>query len=144
MFAVIAHRGNSALAPENTLKAFDLALELGPAFELDVQLSIDNVCIVLHDEKLGRTNDGSGLVAETTWHDLSKLDAGSWFGSEHADCRIPTLQQVLERYHGRAHIHLVRPTTCACMPELRASMSKELKAHHLNPVIWPCCFTPVA
>ncbi|GAX83809.1 hypothetical protein CEUSTIGMA_g11234.t1 [Chlamydomonas eustigma] len=122
MFSVIAHRGNSALAPENTLKAFDLALELGPAFELDVQLTSDNICIVLHDEKLGRTNIGSSQVADTSWTDLSTLDAGSWFGTEHADCRIPTLLQVLERYQSRAHIHLELKSQQAGLPEVVAGI----------------------
>ena len=110
-FSVIAHRGNSSLAPENTLPAFDLALESVPAFELDVQLTSDGVCVVLHDEVLGRTNNGTAgqLVADTSWAALSQLDAGAWFGErgEHAGCRIPTLGAVLGRYRHRCHIHLV-------------------------------------
>ena len=110
-FCIIAHRGNSALAPENTLLAFDLALEAVSAFELDVQLTSDGVAIVLHDEQLGRTNNGQGRVCDSDWKTLSQLDAGSWHAASsgrHAECRIPALREVLDRYRQRAHIHLVR------------------------------------
>ena len=106
-FSVIAHRGNSTLAPENTFAAFDLALDAVPAFELDVQLTSDGVCVVLHDEKLGRTNNGFGPVAQADMLTISGLDAGSWHGSQYAGCRIPTLREVLDRYRHRAHIYLV-------------------------------------
>jgi hypothetical protein len=111
-FVIIGHRGNSALHPENTIQAFDAALESTYAFELDVQLTSDGVCIVLHDEQLGRTIPGSGPVAACVWDDLKDLDAGSWHAARdpaHASgCRVPTLREILERYRGRAHIHLVR------------------------------------
>ncbi|KAG1677821.1 hypothetical protein FOA52_008585 [Chlamydomonas sp. UWO 241] len=108
-FGIIAHRGNSALAPENTLPAFELALETTPAFELDTQLSSDGVVVVLHDESLGRINNGTGPAADATWDTLSKLDAVTWFGAadgHFAGARIPTLAEVLARFRGRAHIHL--------------------------------------
>lgn len=87
---VIAHRGASAYAPENTLKAIRLALEMGvDAVEVDVRLSKDGYLVVIHDDTLDRTTDGSGPVAEFTLAELKMLNAG--LGE-----RIPTLQEVLE------------------------------------------------
>lgn len=99
-FSVIAHRGFSSIAPENTVAAFDAALGAGfKHFETDVQLTADGAVVVLHDENLGRTNDGSGKVAECTAAQLMLLDAGGWFGEEWAgQCRIPLLADILARW----------------------------------------------
>jgi glycerophosphoryl diester phosphodiesterase len=108
-FTIIAHRGDSANAPENTIAAFDAALSAGfTHFETDAQLSADGQAVVLHDEALGRTNDGRGRAADLTLQQLQQLDAGSWFGAQFAGQRIPALRDVLLRYAGRAHVHLVR------------------------------------
>ncbi len=77
---VIAHRGASASAPENTLAAIRAAREQGVNWvELDVKITYDGVPVLLHDETLERTTSGSGFVAEASWNDLSRLDAGSSF-----------------------------------------------------------------
>ena len=77
---VIAHRGASGLAPENTLAAFKLASALGAqGIELDAHLSADGKPVVIHDSRLNRTTDGKGQVAKFTAADLQSLDAGSWF-----------------------------------------------------------------
>jgi glycerophosphoryl diester phosphodiesterase len=103
---VIAHRGASSYAPENTLAAFDLALEMRVRhIELDVALTSDNQVVVIHDDKLDRTTDGSGLVTSHTLAALRELDAGSWFASQFQGERIPTFDEVLARYKGRVHIH---------------------------------------
>jgi glycerophosphoryl diester phosphodiesterase len=105
-FMVIAHRGASSYAPENTLAAFDLALQMGiHQIELDVHFSRDGRIVVIHDDTVDRTTNGSGLVAGQTLAELRALDAGSWFGAKFAGERIPTFSDVLERYQGRAHIH---------------------------------------
>ena len=108
-FTIIAHRGDSANAPENTIAAFDAALDGGgfTHFETDAQLSADGEVVVLHDETLGRTNDGAGRAADSTLQQLQQLDAGSWFGAEFAGQHIPTLRELLLRYAGRVHVHLV-------------------------------------
>jgi glycerophosphoryl diester phosphodiesterase len=94
-----AHRGASEIAPENTIAAFRGAVEAGAdGIEFDVQLSKDNIPVVIHDEKLGRTTTGSGLVKDHTLSELQALDAGSWFGPEFGDTVIPTLDQVLEEF----------------------------------------------
>jgi glycerophosphoryl diester phosphodiesterase len=103
---VIAHRGASSYAPENTLAAFDLSLEMRVRhIELDVALTSDNHIVVIHDDKVDRTTDGSGLVASHTLAELRELDAGSWFGPQFEGERIPVFDEVLARYKGRAHIH---------------------------------------
>ncbi len=107
-FTIIAHRGDSANAPDNTIAAFDSALQKGFShFETDVQLTKDGQCVILHDETLGRTNNGEGAAAEHTLAELQALDAGAWFSAQYAGERIPPLDAVLIRYQDRAHIHLV-------------------------------------
>ncbi len=104
---VIAHRGASSYAPENTLPAFDLALEMGVRdLELDVHLTRDGHVVVIHDETVDRTTNGSGPVASHALEELRALDAGSWFDARFAGARIPTLDEVLARYRGRAHVHI--------------------------------------
>src|SRR5690242_19691865 len=77
---VIAHRGASAVAPENTLVAFKLALALGAdGVEMDVHLTADGQPVVIHDARVNRTTDGSGAVSKLTADQIRKLDAGSWF-----------------------------------------------------------------
>ncbi|MCM3750264.1 glycerophosphodiester phosphodiesterase [Paenibacillus pasadenensis] len=100
---VIAHRGASAAAPENTLAAFDQAVKTGADYiELDVQLSRDGIPFVLHDTGLERTTSGRGLASNRTMAELAKLDAGSWFSADFKNERIPTLEEVLRRYKGHA------------------------------------------
>jgi len=89
------HRGASAVAPENTLAAFQKARELGAhGVELDVMLSADGEVMVRHDDELERTTDGHGRVRDLTLTELKALDAGSWFGPQFAGERIPMLREV--------------------------------------------------
>jgi glycerophosphoryl diester phosphodiesterase len=136
-FLIIAHRGDSAHAPENTLAAFDLALAGGALhFETDAQLSADGVPVVLHDEALGRTNNGAGPTAAATVAQLQALDAGGWFSPACAGARIPTLGQVLSAYKGRAHIHLVSALHVMASTQLPRSAHSRTCAdgvHHPPP-----------
>lgn len=102
---VVAHRGASGHAPENTIASFELAIEMGAdAIECDVHLSRDGQLFVLHDFTVDRTTNGHGLVAQTPSADLHRLDAGSWFGEQFAGQRLPTLAQVLDLARGRARV----------------------------------------
>lgn len=93
---IIAHRGASGHAPENTLAAFKKAVTLGATFiETDLQLTRDARFVAIHDDSVDRTTNGKGKVHEQTLATLRKLDAGSWFGSEFTGERIPTLEEVL-------------------------------------------------
>lgn len=97
---VIAHRGASARAPENTLAAFRLAASMGAdAVELDAKLTRDGEIVVHHDRSLERTTNGFGMVHQLRLEELRKLDAGSSFGETYAGERIPTLREVLELSH---------------------------------------------
>ena len=94
---VIAHRGASGYAPENTLAAFKRAIALGATFiETDLQLSRDSRFVAIHDDTVNRTTGGTGKVHDLSLADLKRLDAGAWFGSEFAGERIPTLDEILE------------------------------------------------
>ncbi|MCI4060259.1 glycerophosphodiester phosphodiesterase, partial [Bacillus cereus] len=86
-------------APENTFAAFDLAAEKNAdMIELDVQLTKDRQIVVIHDDRVDRTTNGSGFVKDFTLEELQKLDAGSWYGPAFQGERIPTLEAVLKRY----------------------------------------------
>ena len=93
----IAHRGASGYAPENTFAAFRKATAMGAGFiETDLQLSRDARLVAIHDATVNRTTNGQGAVHDLTLAELRRLDAGSWFGSEFAGERIPTIEEILD------------------------------------------------
>lgn len=99
---VAAHRGASGERPENTLAAFERAVELGADFiELDIQLSRDGVPVVIHDYELDRTTDGRGPVQAASLAELKNLDAGSWSDPTWPAQRIPTLNEILSSFAGK-------------------------------------------
>lgn len=99
MVMIYAHRGASAESAENTLPAFERAMELGAyGIELDVHLSADGVPVVIHDETVDRTTNGSGAVAGLTVADLRQLDAGG--------APVPTLAEVLDLIGDRLHVDI--------------------------------------
>jgi len=94
---VIAHRGFSGQYPENTIVAFQKAIDLGcDMIELDVHFSKDNEIVVIHDDKLDRTTNGKGRVYDFSLKEIRNLDAGSWFGSNFSGEKVPTLKEVLQ------------------------------------------------
>lgn len=104
---IFAHRGASAHAPENTLAAFELALEQGAdAIELDVKLSADGEVAVIHDPTVDRTTGASGRVKDMTMAVLRSLDAGSSFSAKFQSERIPTLGEVFETVGKRTFINV--------------------------------------
>ncbi|GCB50320.1 glycerophosphodiester phosphodiesterase family protein [Streptomyces sp. NL15-2K] len=118
---VIAHRGASAYAPENTLAAIDKAAELGIDWvENDVQRTKDGELVVLHDDNLQRTTDVEEVfpdrapwkVRDFTAAEIARLDAGSWFGPAYADARVPTLEQYVRRvehHHQKLLLEIKNP-----------------------------------
>ena len=94
---IYAHRGYSAKYPENTLAAFRATAELAvEGVEFDVHLTADRKVVVIHDEKIDRTSNGSGYVKDMTFEELRQYDYGSWFSEEFVGEVIPTLIEVLE------------------------------------------------
>lgn len=93
---IIGHRGASAYAPENTIKSFQVAKDLGcRCVEFDVSQSVDKKLFVFHDDSLERTTNGTGDIAHVSFEYLKSLDAGSWFGKEFLGVKIPTLDEAL-------------------------------------------------
>lgn len=108
---VFAHRGGAALAPENTLLAFETGLAAGAdGLELDVRLSRDGVAVLMHDPALDRTTDGTGPVDQLTAAELAALDAGFHFERDGSfpfrgrGLGVPSLRDVLDRHRGTSII----------------------------------------
>lgn len=94
---VIAHRGASGHAPENTMAAFERAVALGAGFiETDLHLTRDARFVAIHDPTLERTTNGKGLVKDFTLAEIRRLDAGLWFDREFMGQRVPTLEEIVE------------------------------------------------
>ena len=116
---IIAHRGFSARAPENTLVALALGVSAGAdAVEFDLHATRDGVPVLLHDDTLDRTTDHSGPVAELTRAELTGIDAGSWFSPEYAGEPVPSVQSAFD---------LLGPSGVRIYPEVkRTSRPEEL------------------
>ncbi|MFD1360626.1 glycerophosphodiester phosphodiesterase [Lentibacillus salinarum] len=94
---IFAHRGTSKYAPENTMAAFHLAYQQGSdGIETDVHLTKDHIPVLMHDERVNRTTNGSGYIKDFTFEQLQQLDAGAWFASEFAGSQIVPLDEFLE------------------------------------------------
>lgn len=103
----IAHRGASGRFPENTLRAFNAAIDAGVQMcELDVQLTSDGALVVIHDETVERTTDGNGAVRAMTLVELKRLDAGVRFRTEFKGERVPTLEEVMTLAEGRCGLNI--------------------------------------
>ena len=99
---IIAHRGYSAIAPENTLAAVERALEVGAdAVEWDMHVASCGTPVLIHDASLGRTTNGFGPVRRRSLSQLQALDAGSWFDPSFAGERIPSFAEALDHVKGR-------------------------------------------
>ncbi|WP_078552542.1 glycerophosphodiester phosphodiesterase [Bacillus alkalicellulosilyticus] len=97
MTKIFAHRGFSSAFPENTMAAFKAAEKLGvDGLELDVQLTKDNIPVIIHDDKLNRTTSGSGYVRDTKYANVKQLSAGQWFGEQFANETVPSLREFIE------------------------------------------------
>lgn len=105
---IVAHRGGAALAPENTLFAFENALKLGvDMVECDVHLSQDGQVVVMHDPDVSRTTNGKGLISDLTLADLKQLNAAAKFSGGHVPAQsVPTLGELLDLVKGKAGIQI--------------------------------------
>jgi len=111
---VIAHRGNSVSAPENTLAAIREAIDLGSdCVEVDVRCTKDGVPVLHHDPAVGRTAGGKGNVADLTLAEIRTLDAGAWKGEHYRGERIPSLEEALLEARGKTNIVAEVKVDCA-------------------------------
>lgn len=138
-----AHRGARLHAPENTLPAFQLAVEHGAdGIELDVHLSADRIPVVIHDANLERTTDGSGSVTRKTLAELKALDAGRHFSPDFSGVQIPTLEEVFEALgeHLLFNVELKESGRAAQLAETvtalirRYGLEKRILVSSFNPV----------
>lgn len=109
---IMAHRGDSIAAPENTIPAFESAIEnMADWIELDVQQTKDGVIVVMHDSNLKRTTGVNKNIWNVTYDEIKDLDAGSWFDESFSDVRIPTLEEVLKLAKGKIKLNIeLKPT----------------------------------
>lgn len=129
---VTAHRGYSAVYPENTIPAFKGAIQVGADWaELDVQQTADGEVIVMHDSNLKRTTGLDKEVWQVTWNEIKDLDNGSWFDKKYQTVRIPTLEEVLKVCRGKIHLNIeIKPS--GHDKDLEEQVAKLLKKYHMR------------
>jgi len=129
----IAHRGNSAHAPENTLAAFASAAAAGAGMiETDLQLSADGTVVLIHDDTLNRTGGRNGRVAELTGTELQHADAGSWFAPAYAGERIPCLEDLVEFAAENTGLHWLLEFKGEWTPDQVAGAAETLRSAGLG------------
>ena len=142
---IFAHRGASAIAPENTLAAFQMAYDFGvEAIELDVQLSADKRVIVIHDTTVDRTTDGNGRVRELTLGKLKSLDAGAFFSNEFAGESIPVLEEVFEAFGKKLYIDIELKNYDSPFNTLPEMVVNVVKKAQLQDWVMFSSFNPIA
>ena len=141
--AIFAHRGASGHAPENTLAAFRLALELGSeAIELDAKLSADGEVVVIHDQSIDRTSNRSGLVKDLTLAQLRQLDVGSWFDARFVGEQIPTLAEVFELAGSKIVINVELTNYSTRNDRLPEKVAALVIEHQLQDSVFFSSFNP--
>lgn len=141
---VIAHRGFSGRAPENTLASIRKAIEIeADMAEIDVTLTADGAVVCLHDEKIGRTTNGRGRISDLTLVEARRFDAGSWFSPAFVGERIPTLDSVFEIAKGHILINIeIKPETVE--RGISAKIVEAVTAHGMKDHVLISSFSPEA
>lgn len=142
---IFAHRGSSAYAPENTLAAFNLAIEQNAdAIELDAKLSADGQIVVMHDASVDRTTNGSGLIKSLPLTELKRLDAGGKFNPQFAGERIPTLTDVFEQVGQKIFINIELTNYSSPMDDLPEKTAHLVRKFQLETKVLFSSFNPIA
>ncbi|NNC23564.1 glycerophosphodiester phosphodiesterase [Salinisphaera sp. USBA-960] len=138
-FANIAHRGASGHAPEETMQAFEQAVQAGADYlELDVQMTSDGHLVATHDTTIDRTTDGEGKLGEHTLAQLKELDAGSWFNRKHPDraddayagAKLLTLDEIIEHF-GADEKYYIETKSPQLYPGVEKKLVEILESHDL-------------
>ncbi len=141
---IIAHRGASAYAPENSLAAFSLALKQeADAIELDVKLTKDNQVIVMHDQTVNRTTNGSGYVKDLLLSEIRKLDCGSHFDVEFKGEKVPTLDEVLAQVGKITYVNIELTNYSTPIDELARYTAEVVLQHQLDQRVFFSSFNPI-
>jgi glycerophosphoryl diester phosphodiesterase len=131
-FVVVAHRGATGYAPENTIIAFKKAIELKADYiEFDIQMTKDEELVVIHDSDVARTTNSTGAVKDLTYEELRHLDAGNWFHKKFSGQRIPTLQEVITECQGKVGL-LIEIKNPNLYPNITERLATELKKNNLH------------
>jgi len=129
---IIAHRGAAGLAPENTLVAIVEAINLKTNFiEVDVQRTIDNVLILMHDKNIDRTTNGTGAISQLRWQDISKLDAGRHFSGKFVGEQVPTLDAALKLVQSKPTTLVVEVKSSQLYPEIEYQVVESVKKFNM-------------
>ena len=133
---IIAHRGASLHAPENTMEAYRLAMQQGAdGIELDTKLTADGEVIAIHDQTVDRTTNGHGRVATFSLADLRALDAGSFFSEQFRGAKIPTLNEVLEVFGKQGFINIELTNYSTPRDQLVEKICALVQKHNLQKKI---------
>lgn len=141
---VIAHRGASLMAPQNTLAAFRQALQCkADGVELDVHLTADGVPVVMHNPTVDETTDGRGYIDQMTLADIKRLDAGKIFGEAFVGEPVPTLREVLEAFGDRMLVNIELKAQRKGRGEaLAAAVAQVVRETHTTSSVWVSSFQP--
>ena len=141
---IIGHRGARDLAPENTVAGFEVPAQMGYGFELDVMLSGDGECVVMHDSSLDRTTSGTGYVDELPWERIRELDAGTHFASSFAGEPVPELGAVLAQFGHDVviDIEIKSPRDTSTRAELAGAVVAKIEEHGLVDRVLITSFDP--
>jgi len=142
---IFAHRGASTHAPENTIAAFELAItQKADAIELDAKLCGDGQVVVIHDQSVDRTTNGSGKVLEMPLAALKELDAGNWFGAQFSEEPLPTLAEVFAAVGNKIFINVELTNYASVFDDLPYKVVQLVKKYELQDSVLFSSFNPIA
>jgi glycerophosphoryl diester phosphodiesterase len=142
---IFAHRGACGYSPENTLAAFELAVNQGAdAIELDAKLTADGHVVVIHDQTVERTTGAQGRVGELALADLRQLECGSFFDRAFTGERIPTLDEVFEAVGRLIYINVELTNYASITDDLPERVAKIVRKHVLEERVLFSSFNPLA
>ncbi|SNS44295.1 glycerophosphoryl diester phosphodiesterase [Anaerovirgula multivorans] len=134
---IVAHRGWSSLAPENTLSALELALKEDriDKIEIDIQMTKDGIVVLHHDFELQRTSNGRGLLSTRSYKELLELDFGSWFSPKFKGEKIPTLEEALALVDNKKELIIEIKKGGTIYPTIAEELCKILKDYPIDKVM---------